>query len=106
MGRPDAGPAGERHGGAVPGGAADETPVPPDGGKVRKACLLLTLCVQCCAQSAHAGGGRAGFGAELPVPRAYLRQGCAGVVGNDGERDPRRLVAAARRAGCDGDCFV
>lgn len=29
-----------------------------------------------------------------------------GVVGNDGERDPRRLVAAARRAGCDGDCFV
>ena len=46
-------------------------------------------------------GGSAGFGAELPVPRAYLRQGCAGVVGNDGERDPRRLVAAARCAGRD-----
>ena len=76
-------------------------PFPQMEEKYAKFCLLLAVCVQRRAQPAHMEEARAGFGAELPVPRAYLRQGCAESweITENGTRAV--WSAAARRTGRD-----
>ena len=104
MGRPDAGPAGKRHGGAVPGALRVKHPFPQMEEKYAK----LAYCSRYAFSAARSQRTLEEAAPDSVLSFRYLGhifvklRRSRGMTENGTAPSGRRC----RRAGCDGDCFV